>query len=136
VNTQWKRRTDFGLFGRGDQVSYVESFISSFFCSNFMVEGEQARVLRSYPGPWRVFLRLENEEDGTIEWQQIGDKEVVPIKPAGWDPANSRDGGKLFDYGQPTYQEIETMICSREGFMPKSMAERAAAAFTFIKDTL
>jgi hypothetical protein len=136
VNTQWKRQTDFGFFGNSDQVKYIEMFVPSFYCSNLMVEGEQVRILRSHPGPWRVFLRLE--EEGVVEWRQIGDQQIVDSKPATWDkdPANKRDGGKLFDYGQPGYREIETMIVSREGFAPKSLAERASASFTFIKDTL
>jgi hypothetical protein len=136
VNSQWKRKSDFGFFGGGDEVKYTESFWPSFFCSNLMVEGEQVRILRSHPGPWRVFLRFE--EDGVVDWQQIGEKPVLSSKPATWDtdPGNSRDGGRLFDFGQPTYKEIEGLITSRSGFVPKTMAERASAAFTFIKDTL
>jgi hypothetical protein len=136
VNTQWKRKTDFGFFGGRDQVTCTESFLPTFFCSNLMVEGEQVRILRSHPGPWRVFLRFE--EDGVIDWRQIGDKPLLASKPETWDSdfANSRDGGRLFDFGQPTYQEIATMITSRDEFVPKTMAERASAAFTFIKDTL
>lgn len=136
VNTQWKRKSDFGFFGGNDQVMYTEQFVPTYYCSNLMVEGEQVRILRSHPGPWRVFLRLE--EDGVVDWRQIGDKPVLEAKPTTWDkdPTNARDGGRLFDFGQPTYREIETMITSRDSFAPKSMAERAAAAFTFIKDTL
>ena len=136
VNTQWKRKSDFGFFGAGDEVKYSERFWPSFFCSNLMVEGDQVRILRSHPGPWRVFLRFE--DDGVVDWQQIGESAVLPSKPATWDsdPANSRDGGRLFDFGQPTYKEIGNMITSRDGFLPKTMAERASAAFTFIKDTL
>ena len=136
VNTQWKRKSDFGFFEAGDEVKYTEKFWPSFFCSNLMVEGEQVRILRSHPGPWRVFLRFE--DDAVVDWQQIGEKAVLLSKPATWDsdPANSRDGGRLFDFGLPTYNEIGSMITSMDGFAPKTMAERASAAFTFIKDTL
>jgi hypothetical protein len=137
VNTQWNRQSDFGFFGRGEQVQYVEKFSPSFYCSNLMVEGEQVRILRSYPGPWRVFVRVVTERN-SVEWRQVGDKPVLETKPASWDkdPANARDGGKIFDYGCPSYKEIETMIVSQDWYQPKSFAERAAAAFTFIKDTL
>eukprot|EP00542_Grammatophora_oceanica_P010787 CAMPEP_0194044572 /NCGR_PEP_ID=MMETSP0009_2-20130614/16015_1 /TAXON_ID=210454 /ORGANISM="Grammatophora oceanica, Strain CCMP 410" /LENGTH=321 /DNA_ID=CAMNT_0038689129 /DNA_START=150 /DNA_END=1115 /DNA_ORIENTATION=- len=138
VNTQWKRQSDFGFFGRQGQVDYVEAFEPSFHCTNLMVEGDQIRVLRNYPGPWRVFLRQQAIDGGEVNWIEIGQKDFVETKPVGWndDPANKRDGGKLFDYGMPGYDEIETMITSMEGYQPKSVAERAAAAFNFIKDTL
>ena len=141
VNAQWKRRTDFGFFGGGDQVAQVETFVPTFSCTNLMVEGDQVRVLRSYPGPWRVFLRQNadaNKEGSNVVWTEIGQKEVQEDKPLDFDqdPANKRDGGKLFDYGQPSYRECETMIMAMDGYRPKSVTERAAAAITFIKDTL
>ena len=138
VNPQWKRKTDFSFFGRNEQVQFAELFEPTYFCGNLMVEGDQVRLLRSYPGPWRIFLRMEDVETQTVTWEQIGEKQVVLEKPAAWeqDLANQRDGGRLFDYGQPTYGEIEKMILSMDGYKPKTMAERAAAAFTFIKDTL
>lgn len=138
VNPQWKRKTDFSFFGRNEQVHFAELFEPTFICGNLIVEGDQVRFLRSYPGPWRVFLRMENVETQTVTWKQIGEKQVLLRKPAEWeqDPANQRDGGRLFDYGQPTYREIEKMIVSMDGYKPKTMTERAAAAFTFIKDTL
>jgi len=137
ANTQWRRKSDFSFFGRDGQVQYAESFEPTFYCGNLMVEGEQIRILRSYPGPWRVFVRQEDEE-GTVTWGQIGEKQVVETKPSGWnlEQRNRGDGGRLFDYGHPTYREIEQMIVSMDGYTPKSMAERAAAAITFIKDTL
>lgn len=139
VNPQWKRRTDFGFFGQGDRVTHVESFVPSFSCTNLMVEGDQIRVLRAHPGPWRVFLRQDSTlEESNVVWTEIGQKDIVENKPANFDrdTENKRDGGKLFDYGQPSYRECEAMIVAMEGYRPKTIAERAAAAITFIKDTL
>jgi Domain of unknown function (DUF1995) len=137
VNAQWQRKSDFGIFGgRDKRVFYAEKFVPSFYCSNLMVEGEQVRILRTYPGPWKVYLR--SEEDRIVIWSQIGEKPLLEEKPATWDmdPANLRDGGRLFDFGKPAYREVETMIKSQDGFAPKSIAERASAAFSFIKDTI
>ena len=139
VNPQWKRRTDFGFFGQGDKVTYVESFVPSFSCTNLMVEGDQIRVLRAHPGPWRVFLRQDSTlEESNIMWTEIGQKNIMEAKPTNFDrdTENKRDGGKLFDYGQPSYRECEAMIAAMEGYRPKTIAEKAAASLTFIKDTL
>lgn len=138
VNTQWKRKTDFGFFGEDEQVGFAERFEPTFYSGNLMVEGEQIRIVRSYPGPWRVFLRVEDADTGIVTWELVGEKDLTTDKPTGWDQdsANQSDGGRLFDYGQPSYREIEQMIVFMDGYKPKSMAERAAAAFTFIKDTL
>ena len=138
VNAQWKRQTDFGFFGRNDKVRYIEGFQPSFSCTNLMIEGDQVRVLRAYPGPWRVFIRQGDSKTGKIIWNEIGQKLAVDVKPLDFDKdtANKQDGGKLFDYGQPTYRDCEAMITTMEGYRPKTIAERAAASLTFIKDTL
>ena len=138
VNAQWKRQTDFGFFSRADRVRHVEAFQPSYSCTNLMVEGDQVRVLRAYPGPWRVFLRQEDSKTSRFIWTEIGNKLMVNVKPLNFDqePANKQDGGKLFDYGQPTYRDCEAMIMAMEGYRPKTIAERAMAAVTFIKDTL
>ena len=115
------------------------------------------RILRTYPGPWRVYLRVvinDNDEDrstplgrstteeGGIDWIEIGSKEVLESKSSEWEKSVNedggmlKDGGKIFDYGIPTYREIEEMIVSRDGYRPKSLSERATTALTFIKDTL
>jgi hypothetical protein len=151
VNSQWKRRSDFGgnslsFFGGGgkaaadEDVAFVDRFAPTFSLTNFICDGDSIRVLRSYPGPWRVFMRTEDADTGMVDWNQIGSKDVVDLddKSVNWDdlPENQRDGGRLFDYGQPTYQEILAMLIASPGFKVKSPAERAAAAFIFIKDTL
>ena len=142
VNPQYRRRSDFGgLFGSsGDNiVDYVETtFLPTFSLTNLICEGELIRILRTYPGPWRVFVRELDKSTGTVDWKQIGSKDVLDQKPNDWQqqPANQRDGGILFNYGQPSYQEIIDMLYSSPNFTPKSPAERAAAAFSFIKDTL
>jgi len=102
-------------------------------------EGESIRILRTYPGPWRVFLReAEGADDGVVHWNQVGSKDVVETKPSDWQeqPANKRDGGILFNYGQPSYQEIIDMLQNAPNYKPKNPAERALVAFNFIKDTL
>lgn len=148
VNPQWRRRSDFprplsfgGLFGGGgggnDDADYVESvYRPTFSCTSLMVEGDQVRVLRSYPGPWRVYLMTvdnEKENDNVIDWRLIGTKDLVEKDPR----TNNKDkDDALFDHGKPSYQEIADMITSQDGYVPRSMTERAAAAFTFIKDTL
>lgn len=146
VNPQWKRRADFGntafggMFGGGAKESavYVEQFTPTFSLTNLICEGESIRVLRTYPGPWRVYVREENANTGDIDWKFVGSKDFVDTKPRDWEkrPENQRDGGRLFDYGQPTYQEIAGMLQSSPNYTPKNPAERAAAAFTFIKDSL
>lgn len=141
VNPQWKRRSDFGgglgFFGRSDKgVDYAEQFVPTFSLTNLICEGESIRILRTHPGPWRVFVR--KEEGGVVDWVLIGNKDFVESKPDEWSsqPANQRDGGRLFDYGLPTYQEINGMLLDTPNYAPKNPAERAAAAFNFIKDTL
>ena len=167
VNSQWRRKTDFGIinnnnnnngngmfsswFGGGsnndnnksDQIAFVEGFEPTFHCTNIMVEGDIVRILRTYPGPWRVYLRIvmdENNKD-SIDWVLIGTKDVLSTKTDEWDRNTEEnngnfDGGKLFDYGIPTYQEILKMIVSRDDYTPKSLTEKASSAFTFIKDSL
>ena len=138
VNQQWKRKTDFGgWFGNGDKsVKYIDQFEPTFSLTNLIVEGENIRVLRTYPGPWRVFAR--EEIDGVVEWNEVGTKDFISDKPTNWDnqPQNKRDGGLLFAYGPPTYQEINDMITSSPNYAPKNPAERAMASLSFIKDTL
>ena len=155
VNSQWRRKTDFGMglafFGNGkrdEKIQFVERFEPTFHCSNIMVEGDIIRVLRTYPGPWRVYLRVVADENVaiaadtmSIDWVEIGSKDLVMSKTKEWESKAKaddadQDGGKLFDYGIPSYSEITVMITSREGYVPKSLSERAAAAFAFIKDTL
>jgi hypothetical protein len=147
VNSQWKRRSDFGgnsFFGgkaaADADVAFVDRFAPTFSLTNFICDGDSIRVLRSYPGPWRVFMRTDDADTGIVDWNQIGSKDVVDLdnKPSNWDDLseNQRDGGRLFDYGQPTYQEIYQMLLASPGFYVKSPTERAAAAFIFIKDTL
>ena len=142
VNPQWRRRSDFGqsIFGTDDRAAdYAETFVPTFSLTSLICEGESIRVLRTYPGPWRVFLRQENgSAAAAVEWNQVGSKNVVETKPTDWQrqPANQRDGGILFNYGQPTYHEIVEMLQTSNDYTPKSPAERAAAAFNFIKDTL
>ena len=138
VNPQVKRRSDFGgFFGSGDRTAaYVEDYVPSFSLTNLICEGENIRILRNYPAPWRVYVR--DDKDGTVEWLQLDSKDVVESKPSGWEKIerNQRDGGQLFDYGQPSYQEIAEMLNSSPNWTPKNPAERAAAAFNFIKDSL
>jgi len=141
VNPQWRRRSDFGGFiGTDDRAAnYVENFVPTFALTSLICEGESIRILRTYPGPWRVFLReAEGADDGVVHWNQVGSKDVVETKPSDWQeqPANKRDGGILFNYGQPSYQEIIDMLQNAPNYKPKNPAERALVAFNFIKDTL
>ena len=143
VNAQWKRKTDFGLAffgGRDEKIQFIEGFEPTFHCSNIMVDGDIVRTLRTFPGPWRVYLRVVDANDErNIDWVEIGSKELIMSKTKEWEnnaKAGDQDGGKLFDYGIPNYGEIGEMITSREGYVPKSLSERAASAFAFIKDTL
>ena len=139
VNSEWRRPSDFSstsnsIYTAGNKatdIEYIESFHPTFVCTNLMVEGDQVRILRAYPSPWRVFLqtmKMNDNDEVKIDWVQIGSKEVTESRQT--------EEGKLFDYGKPTYQEIMDMITSQEGYVPKSVTERAAAAFTFIKNTL
>jgi Domain of unknown function (DUF1995) len=145
VNPQWKRRSDFGGFGAffGQQAgqqhaSFVERFEPTFSLTNMICEGESIRILRTYPGMWRVYLRQFNGDDGSVDWTCVGSQDVLEAKPTDWEkrPGNQQDGGKLFDFGQPTYQDVLAMLQSSSGYKAKSPAERAAAAFDFIKDSL
>lgn len=170
VNTQWKRKSDFGnggganngvggfgsFFGGNgnsnsntsgsnkadDKIEYVQGYEPTFHCSNVMVEGDIVRVLRTYPGPWRVYLRVVDEEDeSNIDWVEIGTKDIIQTKTQEWEKevienGGNSDGGKIFDYGMPSYRDIEEMIVTRDGYVPKSVSQRAASAFTFIKDSL
>jgi hypothetical protein len=148
VNPQWRRRSDFGgvfgvdqigVFGADEtSASYVEAFQPTFSLTNFICEGESVRVLHAYgSGVWRVYVR-KDRDNGDVDWDQVGEKPYSVDKPENWIdlPGNSRDGGQLFDYGQPSYQEIIGMFASSPNYTPKNPAERAAAAFALIKDTL
>jgi hypothetical protein len=145
INSQWRRRSDFGgnsLFGDAvaEGVTFVDRFEPTFSLTNFICDGDSIRVLRVYPGPWRVFMRTNDVDTGIVDWNQIGSKSVVELddKPADWDrlPENQRDGGRLFDYGQPSYKEITEMLVASPGYKVKGPTEKAAAAILFIKDTL
>eukprot|EP00549_Striatella_unipunctata_P001996 CAMPEP_0118711492 /NCGR_PEP_ID=MMETSP0800-20121206/24126_1 /TAXON_ID=210618 ORGANISM="Striatella unipunctata, Strain CCMP2910" /NCGR_SAMPLE_ID=MMETSP0800 /ASSEMBLY_ACC=CAM_ASM_000638 /LENGTH=289 /DNA_ID=CAMNT_0006616109 /DNA_START=75 /DNA_END=941 /DNA_ORIENTATION=- len=146
VNPQWKRKTDFAnknmnplasFFGGGpaktkeELIEYIESnYIPTYYCSNVIIEGEQLRILRSYPSPWKVYLFKGDD------WVLIGEKPVVTttrtnqetIQPTGM---AQQDGGRLFDFGLPNYQEMLSMIKNQEDYVPKSVTERATSAFNF-----
>jgi Domain of unknown function (DUF1995) len=144
VNPQWKRRSDFGGFGTffGQQAGqrdadFVERFEPTFSLTNMICECESIRILRTYPGMWRVYLRQFNDDDGSVDWMCVGSQAVLDRKPTDWEkrPGNQQDGGKLFDFGQPTYQDVLAMLQSSPAYKAKNPAERAAAAFEFIKDS-
>lgn len=145
INPQWKRRSDFGstsfLFGGRDQgvreSRYMEeNYEPTFSLTNLIVEGENIRILRTYPGPWRVYCRVE--EEGVVDWKLVGSSPFVPLKPENWESetTNQRDGGILFNHGLPSYQNVFEMLVSSPDYVPKTPPERAMAAFNFIKDTL
>ena len=161
VNPQWKRRSDFPppsaasgwsswFSGKSETDDpslspsrYIEStYEPTFSLTNLIVEGENIRILRTYPGPWRVFVRREEQQgeglDPVVDWVQVGEQAFVPTKPNDWEeqPVNQRDGGQLFSFGMPSYQEIVQMLNQSPNYVPKNPAERAMAAFNFIKDTL
>lgn len=145
VNPQWRRRSDFssrgwlvgGTGNNNEAVDYVESFPPTFSLTSLLCEGESIRVLRTYPGPWRVYVRSSADEV-VVDWKLVGSQAFEDVKPPDWDqrPENKRDGGQIFSYGQPTYQDIVRMLNESEAYTPKSPAERAAAAFNFIKDSI
>lgn len=144
INPQWKRRSDFGGFGTffgpqgGQHTAFVERFEPTFSLTNMICEGESIRILRTYPGMWRVYLRQFNDDDGSVDWKCVGSQAVLDRNPTDWEtrPGNQQDGGKLFDFGQPTYQDVLVMLQSSSEYKAKNPAERAAAAFDFIKDSL
>ncbi|GAX26064.1 hypothetical protein FisN_4Hh433 [Fistulifera solaris] len=140
VNPQWRRRSDFGGFFGIDESSarYAEFYQPTFSLTNLICEGESVRILHNYNWPWRVYLR-EELVNGDVDWKMLGEKPFAKTPPEEgneqpWN--NKRDGGRLLDYGQPSYQEIIDMLKLSPGYVPKNPAERAAAAFAFIKDTL
>lgn len=139
VNPQWKRRSDFGGFFGVDEASarYAEHYQPTFSLTNLICEGESVRILHNHNNPWRVYLR-EELSNGDIDWTILGEKPFTTNQSPDWNdqPWNKRDGGRLFDYGQPSYQEIMDMLHQSPNYTPKNPAERAAAAFAFIKDTL
>jgi hypothetical protein len=140
-NPQYRRRSDFGRawFGRDDATAdYAETFYPTFSLTNLVCEGESIRILRAHPSPWRVFRRDERVENGEVDWVEIGQKPFLDVKPTDWNnqPDNKRDGGLLFNYGQPSYQEIAVMLTNAPDYKAKNPAERAAVAFNFIKDSL
>jgi hypothetical protein len=166
VNPQWKRRSDFASntinwFGSTSkseskqQLQWAESLYPTFALTNLMVEGEVIRIIRSYPGPWRVYIRELVDMDYTttrsaaasaegintdddVTWKQVGTQPFVSTKPLDWEDRteNKRDGWRLYDYNQPSYQDIVQMLQACEDYVVKNPAERAKAAFDFIKDTL
>lgn len=138
VNPQYRRRTDFGgVFGRDEKTAdYSEGFTPTFSLTSVICEGESVRVLRAHPSPWRIFRRDEDEFNGEVHWVEVGQKPFEGIKPTSWNAENTRDGGMLFNYGQPSYQDIALMLTNAPDYKPKNPAERAAAAFKFIKDSL
>ena len=125
---------------------YIEStYEPTFSLTNLIVEGENIRILRTYPGPWRVFVRKEGpssmEDDGgsgMVDWVQVGQQNIVLQKPVNWEQEedNQRDGGQLFNFGIPSYAEVVDMLNNSPNYVPKNPAERAMAAFNFIKDSL
>ena len=139
VNPQWRRRSDFGGFFGVDEASarYAEQYQPTFSLTNLICEGESVRILHNHNNPWRVYLR-EELVNGDVDWKILGEKPFTATPPADWNdqPLKKRDGGRLFDYGQPSYQEIIDMLNQSPNYTPKNPAERAAAAFAFIKDTL
>jgi hypothetical protein len=139
VNPQWRRRSDFGGFFGIDEssVRYAESYQPTFSLTNLICEGESVRILHNHNKPWSVYLR-EELVNGDVDWKILGEKPFTKTPQEEWDeqPWNKRDGGRLFDYGPPSYQEIIDMLMQSPRYTPKNPAERAAAAFTFIKDTL
>lgn len=145
VNSQWKRKTDFGLqfFGgnRQKKIDFVEKFEPTYHCSSIMVEGDIVRILRVFPGPWKVYIRVVEPSNNNVDWIKIGKKDVINEKTPEWEAAVAKekgisDGGKIFDYGIPSYSDVEQMIVSRDGYVKKSLQERAASSLIFIKDTL
>jgi hypothetical protein len=140
-NPQYRRRSDFGRawFGRDDATAdYAETFYPTFSLTNLVCEGDSIRILCAHPSPWRVFRRDERVETSEVDWVEIGQKPFLDVKPGDWNnqPDNKRDGGLLFNYGQPSYQEIAVMLTNAPDYKAKNPAERAAVAFSFIKDSL
>ena len=74
-----------------------------------------------------------NYDDGTIDWVEVGRKDFVDEQPKDW---KSDGNGALFDFGLPTYREIEQMIKEQDGYVERNPIEKAAASVRFIKDTL
>jgi len=114
VNAQWRRKSDFGgvfggIFGNvASDFEFVNNFVPTYSLTSLMVEGEQIRILRSFPDDWRVFImKVEDMEaygsgrdsDGGISWFEIGSK-----------PVENNVKGDLATFGIPSYSEIEEMI--------------------------
>lgn len=151
INPQWRRKTDFSNTNNGNPfswmggdkngdkatvINYIEQqYIPTFTLTNMICEGETIRIVRAYPGPWRIYLQMM-KNDNDIDYILIGTKDIVVNKPASWDNDNQQDGGRLFDCGYPTYQEIYNIIISSPNYKIKNPAERALASFNFMKDTL
>jgi hypothetical protein len=126
----------------GQQVNknsvYAEGFVPTFWLASMICEGESVRILRTFQGLWRIYLRTFDSDDGSVDWRLVGRQAFVDHKPGDWGarPENQRDGGKLFDNGNPTYKHVVNMLQSSQEHAPKNPAERAATAFDFIKGSL
>lgn len=140
VNPQWRRDSDFGSFfggfagsGVASKTDFVKKFSPTFSCTSLMVEGDQVRILRAHPGPWRVFvMQVVDGDYSEINWVEVGSKDFLLDQPKNWKGNN----GALFDFALPSYREIEQMIKEQDGFVERSPLEKAAASVRFIKDTL
>eukprot|EP00815_Leptocylindrus_aporus_P011509 CAMPEP_0116067344 /NCGR_PEP_ID=MMETSP0322-20121206/10947_1 /TAXON_ID=163516 /ORGANISM="Leptocylindrus danicus var. apora, Strain B651" /LENGTH=335 /DNA_ID=CAMNT_0003554121 /DNA_START=172 /DNA_END=1179 /DNA_ORIENTATION=+ len=138
TNSQWKRKSDFGgvfgSFGTEKSISFVNNFEPIYYMTSLMVDGEQIRILRAYPGQWRVFLMkiddidvYNQSRDGGISWVEIGTKPL----------SRQKSNGKILDFFDvPSYEEISDMIRSADGYIEKTVFERAIISANFIKDTL
>uniref|UniRef100_A0A6T7UQQ4 DUF1995 domain-containing protein n=2 Tax=Pyramimonas obovata TaxID=1411642 RepID=A0A6T7UQQ4_9CHLO len=113
VNKQWTYGQVISDFGFGPWRERRESFINSFepaYClKSFRVLGENVRILRGYPGTWKVYAISE-----------AGEAELVGDQDA-----------------QPTYKELEAMLRAREGSISnQSIFQRLSAEFKFNADSL
>jgi len=138
TNSEWKRKSDFGgvfgSFGTEKSISFVNNFEPIYYMTSLMVDGEQIRILRAYPGQWRVFLMkiddidvYNQSRDGGISWVEIGTKPL----------SRQKSNGKILDFFDvPSYEEISDMIRSADGYIEKTVFERAIISANFIKDTL
>ena len=115
INPQWRRKSDFGgVFGAAfggaglsSRLDYVNSFAPTYSMTSLMVDGEQIRILRSYPKGWRVFMMKVNDmeaygngkSENDVSWVEIGSKPVV-----------NAPKGELANFGIPSYDDIVDMI--------------------------
>ena len=115
INPQWKRKSDFGgvfgaVFGGAglpSKIDYANTFAPTYSMTSLMVDGEQIRILRSYPDGWRVFMMKvddmeaygQGQNESGLSWAEIGKKSV-----------GNAPKGELATFGIPSYDEIGTMI--------------------------